>query len=74
MKRSAKGNGTRRTTTPINVWCLPSERAEIEVHAEAAGMSLSAYLRAVGAGYQRTPPPRTALWPGPDAESWGLSL
>jgi hypothetical protein len=52
MKRSPKGDGTRRTTTPINVWCLPSERAEIEINAETAGMSLSAYLRAVGAGYQ----------------------
>ncbi len=52
MKRSAKGSGTRRTTTPINVWCLPSERAEIETHAKAAGMSLSAFLRAVGIGYE----------------------
>lgn len=57
MSRSKKGAGTRRTTTPITVWCLPSERAEIETHAETTGLSLSAYLREVGSGYQ----PRSAV-------------
>lgn len=52
MRRTPKGDGSRRTTSPINVWCLPAERAEIEANAKAAGLSLSAYLRAVGAGYQ----------------------
>ena len=50
MKRSPKGGGSRRTTSPINVWCMPAERAEIEANAKAAGLSLSAYLRAVGVG------------------------
>lgn len=52
MKRSRQGEGTRRTTSPINVWCLPAERAEIEANAKAAGLSLSAYLREVGLGIQ----------------------
>ncbi|NYZ16875.1 conjugal transfer protein TraJ [Azospirillum sp. RWY-5-1] len=52
MTRSRNGAGTRRTTTPITVWCLPSERAEIERHARAAGMSTSANLREVGVGYE----------------------
>ena len=52
MSRSPKGAGTRRTTTPIDVWCLPAEREEIERHAKTAGLSLSAYLREVGIGYQ----------------------
>ena len=52
MSRSPKGKGTRRTTTPINVWCLPAEREELERLAETAGLSMSAYLRQVGTGYQ----------------------
>lgn len=52
MKRSRQGEGTRRTTLPINVWCLPAERAEIEANAKAAGLSLSAYLWEVGLGTQ----------------------
>ncbi|WP_353858491.1 conjugal transfer protein TraJ [Azospirillum formosense] len=52
MKRSLKGDGTRRTTSPINVWCLPAERAEIEANAKTAGLSLSAYLREVALGTQ----------------------
>lgn len=43
---------TRKGSTPIKVYCLPDERAAIETNARAAGMSTSAYLLAVGQGYQ----------------------
>lgn len=43
---------TRKGSTPIKVYCLPDERAAIEANAEAAGLSVSAYLLAVGQGYQ----------------------
>ena len=43
---------TRKGSTPIKVYCLPEERAAIEANAQAAGMSTSAYLLAVGQGYQ----------------------
>ncbi len=52
MSRSPKGKDTRRTTTPINVWCLPAEREELERLAKMAGLSMSTYLREVGTGYQ----------------------
>lgn len=52
MSRSRKGKGTRRTTAPINVWCLPAEREELERLAKTAGLSMSAYLREVGTGNQ----------------------
>ena len=43
---------TRKGSKPIKVYCLPDERAAIEANAQAAGMSTSAYLLAVGQGYQ----------------------
>ena len=43
---------TRKGSTPIKVYCLPEERAAIEANAQAAGMSTSAYLLAVGQGYR----------------------
>ncbi len=43
---------TRRTFNPIKVYCLPEERAKIEENAKAAGKSLSAFLTAIGQGYQ----------------------
>lgn len=45
---------TRKGSTPIKVYCLPDERAVIEANARAAGMSTSAFLLAVGQGYQVT--------------------
>jgi len=36
---------------PIKVYCRPAERAALEGKARAAGMGVSAYLAAVGAGY-----------------------
>lgn len=46
-----EGKITRKGSTPIKVWCLPEERAQIEANARAAGQSLSMFLRNVGAGY-----------------------
>ena len=43
---------TRKGSKPIKVYCLPDERAAIEANAQAAGMSTSAYLLAVGQGYR----------------------
>jgi hypothetical protein len=43
---------TRKGSTPIKVYCLPEERALIEQNAAAAGLSLSAFLLAVGQGYE----------------------
>ncbi|MBI0995440.1 conjugal transfer transcriptional regulator TraJ [Salmonella enterica] len=42
---------TRKSSTPIKVYCLPEERAAIEANAQAAGLSTSAFLLAVGQGY-----------------------
>jgi hypothetical protein len=43
---------TRKGSAPIKVWCLPEERRGIAAGAGAAGLSLSAYLRKVGMGYE----------------------
>ncbi|MGI2002090.1 conjugal transfer transcriptional regulator TraJ [Shewanella frigidimarina] len=45
---------TRRSSTPLKVYCLPDERAVIEENAKAAGKSVSAFLLAVGQGYKIT--------------------
>ena len=49
---AASDKVTRKDSTPIKVYCLPEERAAIEANAQAAGMSTSAYLLAVGQGYR----------------------
>lgn len=41
-------NPTRKNSPPIKVYCLPTERAQIESHARAAGMTLSTYLLHLG--------------------------
>ncbi len=43
---------TRKGNTAIRVYCLPQERHLIETNARAAGLSVAAYLRNVGMGYQ----------------------
>lgn len=43
---------TRKNSTPLKVYCLPDERAEIEANAKRAGISIGRYLRDVGMGYQ----------------------
>ena len=43
---------TRKGNSPIKVYCLPEEKAQIEANAKAAGMSLSSYLLVVGQGYK----------------------
>ncbi|KVT40350.1 conjugal transfer transcriptional regulator TraJ [Burkholderia ubonensis] len=45
-------NVTRKGCSPIKVYCLPDERAEIEAMANASGHSASTYLRLVGMGYR----------------------
>lgn len=45
-------NVTRKGCSPIKVYCLPDERAEIEAMANASGHSASTYLRRVGMGYR----------------------
>lgn len=47
-----KERATRKNSPPIKVYCLPEERAEIEVNARMAGISVARYLRDVGQGYQ----------------------
>ncbi|EDJ7578867.1 conjugal transfer transcriptional regulator TraJ [Salmonella enterica] len=42
----------RKNTTPIKVYCLPEEKAQIQANAAAAGLSVAAYLRKVGMGYE----------------------
>lgn len=43
---------TRKNSTPLKVYCLPDERTQIQRQAEAAGLSVAAYLRNVGLGYE----------------------
>lgn len=43
---------TRKGTTPIKVYCLPEERAELVLLAKASNRSLSSYLLNVGLGYR----------------------
>lgn len=43
---------TRKSSPPIKVYCLPSEKAVIEENAASVGKSVSAFLLAVGQGYQ----------------------
>ena len=46
------GKFTRKASPPLKVYCLPEERALIQANARAAGLSASAFLLAVGQGYQ----------------------
>ncbi|WP_218144819.1 conjugal transfer transcriptional regulator TraJ [Marinobacter segnicrescens] len=43
---------TRKSSTPIKVYCLPEEKEHIEAQAKRAGMSAASYLREVGQGYK----------------------
>jgi hypothetical protein len=43
---------TRKGSTPIKVYCLPDEKAQIGRNAQAAGLSASTFLLRVGAGYE----------------------
>ena len=45
-------NMTRKNSTAIRVYCLPEERRLIASNAKTAGLSVAAYLRNVGMGYQ----------------------
>ncbi|GLR55195.1 conjugal transfer protein TraJ [Shinella yambaruensis] len=43
-----KGRGTRPRRDRIEVWVTPDEKADLSDKAAQAGLSLSAYMRAVG--------------------------
>ena len=43
---------TRKNSPPAKVYCLPTERSQLEEMARASGLSLSSYLLHVGLGYQ----------------------
>jgi len=43
---------TRKHSPPITVRVLPDEKATIDENAREAGLSTSAYLRALGLGYE----------------------
>ena len=45
-------NVTRKSSTPIKVYCLPEERVVIEENASKAGRSVAAFLREIGQGYE----------------------
>ena len=43
---------TRKNSTPIKVYCLPVEKAQIQENAEASGLSVASFIRKVAMGYQ----------------------
>lgn len=43
---------TRKNSTPIKVYCLPEEKAQIQENAEASGLSVASFIRKVAMGYQ----------------------
>lgn len=45
---------TRASSSPIKVYCLPDERANIAENASRAGLSMSSFLLEVGQGYEVT--------------------
>lgn len=45
---------TRAKSSPIKVYCLPSERNNIEENARRVGLSMSSFLLQIGQGYEAT--------------------
>lgn len=43
---------TRKSSPPLKVYCLPSERAIITENAQSVGLTVSSYLLNVGIGYE----------------------
>ena len=43
---------TKKNSTPIKVYCLPDEKAQIQKNAEASGLSVASFIRKVAMGYQ----------------------
>ena len=43
---------TRKSSSPVYVYCLPEEKALIQKNATAAGKTVSSFLLAIGQGYQ----------------------
>jgi hypothetical protein len=56
-ERAMGASQSRKRKAALRAWVTPEERAEIEARAEAAGLSLSAYLRVLGLGHE----PRSML-------------
>lgn len=52
MTEQTEQRVTRKSSTPIKVYCLPEEKGLIERQAARAGMSAARYLREVGQGYK----------------------
>ena len=52
MEEDKKNNVTRKTTSPIKVYCLPIEKEIISKKSAQVGMSMARYLREVGQGYR----------------------
>lgn len=50
--KGATKKATRKSESPLKVYCLPEERSAIEENARRAGLSVARYLRDVGQGYQ----------------------
>ncbi len=42
----------RKNSTPIKVYCLPEEKAQIQANAEASGLSTASFIRKIAMGYQ----------------------
>jgi hypothetical protein len=51
-KKEHQMEQTRDRLKPIKVYVTPGERAAIEVNAKACSLTISAYLRTVGSGYE----------------------
>ncbi|MCK9709860.1 conjugal transfer transcriptional regulator TraJ [Pseudomonas syringae] len=50
--RQTEAKPTRKGSTPLKVYCLPSEREKIAGNAKAVGLTVSSYLLNVGIGYE----------------------
>jgi hypothetical protein len=61
LRRKRSGSDKRQRGVPVSIRLLPSERAEVETRARAAGLSIGGYLRASALGSsgpraRRSPP------------------
>lgn len=52
MENDMTVSQTRKNSTPIKVYCLPDEKAQIQENAEASGLSVASFIRKVAMGYQ----------------------
>lgn len=52
MENDTTVSQTRKNSTPIKVYCLPDEKAQIQENAETSGLSVASFIRKVAMGYQ----------------------